>query len=160
MLPLLRSVSGDKIRIRRVMPCAQGLLRMWLGFAFRTSPAVIGPVCSSTYPFRCTILIKSRAPHGRTQAKQHLKLLPIIVGWIWGMIGKLAGIILESVGDARCWKRVRSGGKCFIAANRTRSCTCDVRSWLYYFWNVHFRKCPSLLILDLVSRGQLRCPYL
>lgn len=79
MLPLLSSVSGERMRIRRTTPSELGLLRTWFGLALRTSPAEIGRVISSTYPFKWTIRIKSSAPHGRTQAKQHLKLFPIIV---------------------------------------------------------------------------------
>lgn len=77
MLPLLSSESGERIRIFLTIPWEHGLLNTWLGFSFKTSPAVIGRVISSTLPFKCTMRIKSRAPHGRTQAKQHLKLLPI-----------------------------------------------------------------------------------
>lgn len=79
MLPRLSSVSGERIRIRRTTaPWEVGLLRTWLGLALRTSPAVMGRVISSTYPFKCTIRIKSSAPHGRIHATQHLKLLPIL----------------------------------------------------------------------------------
>uniref|UniRef100_A0A0A8Y943 Uncharacterized protein n=1 Tax=Arundo donax TaxID=35708 RepID=A0A0A8Y943_ARUDO len=77
--PRSSSESGDTMRILRTTPCEHGLLSTWFGLAARISPAATGRPYSSTRPFRWTIRIRSSAPQGRTQARQHLRLLPIAV---------------------------------------------------------------------------------
>nr|ACR34403.1 unknown [Zea mays] len=76
--PRSSSESGDTMRIlRTATPWEHGLLRTWFGLAARISPAATGRPYSSMRPLRWTILIRSSAPQGRTQARQHLRLLPI-----------------------------------------------------------------------------------
>ncbi|KAM7505979.1 hypothetical protein LguiB_004883 [Lonicera macranthoides] len=49
-----------------------GFFNTCFGYALIISDALIVPLISSTRPFACTILITSRAPHGRMQDMQHL----------------------------------------------------------------------------------------
>uniref|UniRef100_A0A8R7NZ58 Uncharacterized protein n=1 Tax=Triticum urartu TaxID=4572 RepID=A0A8R7NZ58_TRIUA len=76
--PRSSSDSGETMSILRTTPCEHGLLSTWFGLAERISPAATGRPYSSTRPLRWTILIRSSAPQGSTQARQHLKLLPIV----------------------------------------------------------------------------------
>ncbi|CAL9754261.1 unnamed protein product [Musa acuminata subsp. burmannicoides] len=78
MRPRLSSDSGGTIKIRRPTPREHGLVSTWLGLAARISPAETRRLYSSTWPLRWTTRTTSSAPHGRTQAKQHRRLFPIL----------------------------------------------------------------------------------
>jgi len=135
MLPLLSSDSGERIKIFRTTLWEEGLLRTWFGFALRTSAAVIGPVISSTWPFKWTTRIKSRAPQGRTQAKQHLKLLPISMemnSLLWRV--EFGTLFCAYFSSSFFVKNVIKGGQGFIGTTVRTTHKKQSRMCIILFW--------------------------